>query len=58
MGGILLLILLLLPLDGHAARVGDAAPDFQVTTLKGRDVSYYRDIKGKRPVYLVFWATW
>jgi len=38
--------------------VGDNAPDFNTLTLKGRQVSYYNDLKGKKPVYLIFWATW
>ena len=38
--------------------VGDNAPDFNILSLKGRQVSYYNDFKGKKPVYLIFWATW
>lgn len=37
--------------------VGDSAPDFSVTTLSGEQVSL-SDYKGKKPVYLKFWATW
>ncbi|MBI4848209.1 MAG: redoxin domain-containing protein [Nitrospirae bacterium] len=38
--------------------VGDNAPDFNALSLEGRQVSYYNDLKGKKPVYLTFWATW
>lgn len=38
--------------------VGDNAPDFNVLSLEGKQVSYYNDFKGKKPVYLIFWATW
>lgn len=37
--------------------VGDTAPDFSVTTLSGEKVTL-SDYKGKKPVYLKFWATW
>jgi peroxiredoxin len=36
--------------------VGDAAPDFQLTSLDGQAVSL-SDLKGN-PVLLNFWATW
>jgi len=38
--------------------VGDIAPDFKITTLDGKEISYQQDIKAKRPLYLIFWATW
>ena len=38
--------------------VGDNAPDFNLLSLEGKQVSYYNDFKGKKPVYLIFWATW
>jgi hypothetical protein len=34
------------------------APDFTIRSLEGRTISYFADLKGKKPVYLVFWATW
>lgn len=37
--------------------VGDIAPNFSVTTLAGEQVTL-SDYKGKKPVYLKFWATW
>ncbi len=56
--GILLLSLVLLPVRGYALEVGDRSPDFRAVTIKGEKISYYRDLKGKKPVYLVFWTTW
>ncbi|MCL5021771.1 MAG: hypothetical protein M1497_00090 [Nitrospirae bacterium] len=56
--GILALFLLVLPLKGYALDIGDTAPDFRIASLDGKEISYYRDIRGKKPVYLVFWATW
>jgi len=38
-------------------KVGDRAPDFSATTLDGRVVAL-DDYLGKKPVHLVFWATW
>jgi len=56
--GMLLLSLLLLPVSAYALGVGDKTPDFYVSTLQGKEISYDKDIKGKKPVYLFFWATW
>ena len=38
-------------------KVGDKAPNFEVTTLAGETFKL-SDYKGKKPVYLKFWATW
>ncbi len=38
-------------------KVGDKAPDFSATTLDGRKVAL-SNYMGKKPLYLVFWATW
>lgn len=38
--------------------IGDIAPDFNAISLDGKRISYYNDLKGKKPVYLIFWATW
>jgi len=56
--GILLLSLLLLPASAYALGVGDKTPDVRVITIQGKEISYDKDIKGKKPVYLFFWATW
>ena len=37
---------------------GKSAPDFTATTLDGQRYSLDDDLKGKKPVLLVFWATW
>ncbi len=39
------------------SQVGDPAPDFSLLTLDGHtfDLAEYR---GKKPVHLIFWATW
>jgi hypothetical protein len=44
--------------SSHAIDRGDSAPDFQVVTIDGKNISYYKDVKGKKPLYLIFWATW
>ncbi len=54
----LLLLLIILPAKVHALGVGDKSPDFHLVTIQGREISYDRDIKGKKPVYLFFWTTW
>lgn len=36
---------------------GQIAPDFQVKKLDGSSFKL-ADYKGKKPVYLIFWATW
>ncbi len=56
--GIFLLSLVFLPSKTYALGAGDKAPDFHVVTLQGKEISYERDIKGKKPVYLFFWTTW
>ncbi len=55
---LLFLSLVLLPVRGYALGVGDKSPDFQAVTIKGEKISYNRDLKGRKPVYLVFWTTW
>jgi thiol-disulfide isomerase/thioredoxin len=39
------------------SQVGNIAPDFSVTNLDGKTFKL-SDYRGKKPVYLVFWATW
>ena len=41
----------------NAAEPGQIAPDFTATTLTGKQVSLSQ-FKGKKAVWLVFWATW
>jgi len=55
---IVLLLLLIPPLYGYALEVGDTAPDFMNVSLDNKQISYSSDFKGKKPVYLIFWATW
>lgn len=55
---VLIIMLLGIALRGYAYDVGEKAPDFKVSTLDGEQISYPTDLKGKKPVYIVFWATW
>jgi len=41
----------------HAIEVGDKAINFTATTVEGKKVSL-EDFKGKKAVWLTFWATW
>lgn len=50
--------LVLLPLKGYAVEAGDKAPDFHFLSPAGKEISYAADMKGIKPVYLVFWTTW
>ncbi len=54
----LLLTTVLLPAKGFALGVGEKAPDFRGVTYDGRQVAYYKDLRGKKPAYLFFWTTW
>ena len=61
---VLTALLLLMSLSGfHAAqaapfaKVGQVASDFSLTTLDGNSFKL-SEHKGKKPVYLVFWASW
>lgn len=47
-----LLVALLLPLSSYAAM-----PEFQTQDLNGK-VLTQKDVIGKQPTLLVFWATW
>jgi hypothetical protein len=55
---IILLGLLVWPAGSYAMNAGDPAPDFQAVTITGKKISYYRDIRVKKPLYLIFGATW
>ncbi len=50
--------LILLPAKGYAVGLGDKAFDFHLVTTEGKTISYYRDLKGEKPVYLIFWTAW
>ncbi len=55
---ILLLSLMIPSVSAYALGVGENAPGFHVTTLQGKEISFDKDFKGKKPVYLFFWTTW
>lgn len=56
---LLIMLFGLLPavLSAAQLKVGDDAPDFQATNLSGENIKL-STFKGKKPVYLKFWATW
>lgn len=56
--GVLFLALIFLPLRGYALEAGNNSPDFHIVTSGGKAISYTRDMKAVKPVYLIFWATW
>jgi len=41
----------------NAINLGEKAPNFTATTLEGKQVSL-EQFRGKKAVWLVFWATW
>ncbi len=49
--------LLLIGVPATAAKVGDVAPDFEVTTQDG-SVFRLSEFRERKPVYVVFWNTW
>jgi peroxiredoxin len=53
----IILLLLVAATPAWSLGVGEAAPDFKLTTLDGKPVTL-ADYKGKKPLMLVFWATW
>lgn len=55
---LILLLLLIFPVIGYSLDVGDKAPDFNATTLNGKEIHYFSSLKGEKPIYLIFWATW
>ena len=54
---IIILGIFILPFSLEAGQVGDKMPSFTLTTLDGAVVDS-DSIIGKKPVFLVFWATW
>ena len=53
-----ILRLLMWASDSQAVNTGESASDFQVVTLDGKEISYYKDVRGKAPLYLIFWSIW
>jgi hypothetical protein len=53
----LIMFMLVLPLGAYAPKAGEPAPDFSVITVGGTELSYYNDIRGEKPAYLIFWST-
>ncbi len=51
-------LFLLLTVINCTAETGHKAPDFKGTTLEGREITYESQLKGKKSVYLIFWASW
>jgi len=49
--------LLLAGVPVRAADVGELAPDFEATTQDG-SVFRLSDLRGHKPVYVIFWNTW
>ncbi|RKZ39535.1 MAG: hypothetical protein DRR16_32505 [Candidatus Parabeggiatoa sp. nov. 3] len=54
----LFLLAFLLTTPIFAQEVGEQAPDFSAITLDNQPVWLSKDYVGKKPVLLVFWATW
>ncbi len=54
---LLVLGMFFFPVLSQAAQVGEAMPAFSLTTLDG-EVIDSSSLVGKKPVFLVFWATW
>ena len=52
-----IMIFVMLPLSGYAVDVGDKAPHFIAKGLDGKKIDY-STFKDKKPLYLIFWATW
>jgi peroxiredoxin len=51
------LLLLVTATSAWSVGVGEAAPDFKLTTLDGQPITG-TDFTGEKPLMLVFWATW
>lgn len=54
---VLLFLLAITAGPAWSVGVGDAAPDFRLETLDGKQVSL-ADYKGKKPLMILFWSTW
>lgn len=55
---LVILFIMILPFEAYAFDKGDAAPDFHIVTIDGKEISYEKDIRGKKHLYLAFWSTW
>ncbi|MDO6525944.1 TlpA disulfide reductase family protein [Motilimonas sp. 1_MG-2023] len=55
--GATLLIVGLTYSSSALAKVGDMAPNINATTINGQAINF-SELKGKKPIYLKFWATW
>jgi len=51
------LSLLAINSNANQLKPGDDAPDFNVTTISGKQIKL-SELKGNKPIYLKFWATW
>jgi peroxiredoxin len=51
------LLFLVVPLSAHANLIGQKLPAFTATAMNGQKIDLGA-ITGKKPVILVFWATW
>jgi len=51
------LFILVSPAAGLAVNVGEKSPGFMLKTIDGKELQSC-EIKGKKPLFLVFWATW
>jgi len=54
----LFILAFLLTTPVFAQEVGEQSPDFSAITLDNQPVWLFKDYVGKKPVMLVFWATW
>jgi len=54
----IIILIMILTFKAYALDVGDVVPGFHIVTIDGKEISYEKDIKGKKPLYLAFWSTW
>jgi peroxiredoxin len=52
-----MMVMLIAVTPATAADVGDVAPDFEIATQDG-NVLRLSDLRGRKPVYVVFWNSW
>lgn len=56
-GAMIFVLIVSLSSSAFSGEVGQPSPEFQFRTLAGEKVSLEM-LKGEKPVFLVFWATW